>query len=201
MEGDGRLALAGRVLSALEHQPAVRHTFLRGSLVNGPVDRFSDIDIAVDVSGSDNGQFMLDVPSILGRWLDLEFHDFVPSLMPDAYVVNVYLRETPIFWNVDIECLASPHLTSVRTAPADKTLHLLKLWVLTAKYLLRGAPRAADDLARLAPRILGGQSGGAPAEQMSRMLEQLKGGLGDSHAQFLAQCDSACAEIAAMRVE
>lgn len=189
-------------MSILANHLAVRRTFLRGSLsAGGTPDRFSDIDIGVDVSGYDNGQFMLELPTMVGKELELEFFDFVPSLAPDAYVVNLYVKGAPIFWNVDIDCLATPYITTVQTVPVDETLHLLKLWVLTAKYLLRGVARAKDDLARLAPRILGSQAASVSttAEVMSLTLEHLKQTLDGSHAAFLAQCASACQEIATLR--
>lgn len=200
VESELRLQLANRIMSTLSNHSVVRRTFLRGSLgAGGMPDRFSDIDIGVDVSGHDNGRFMLELPLIVGEHLGLVFCDFVPSLAPDAYVVNLYVKGAPIFWNVDIDCLASPHITTVQTVPVDETLHLLKLWVLTAKCLLRGEARANGDLARLAPRILGSEAANVntSAEVMSFTLERLKQRLDGSHAAFLAQCASVCQEIAA----
>lgn len=51
MMEDTRKDLAQDIITAFGKHPIVRHAFLRGSLANGTADRYSDIDIGIDVSG------------------------------------------------------------------------------------------------------------------------------------------------------
>ena len=53
--------------------PDVKGVVLRGSITTTQTDRFSDIDIAADVSGLDNGTFAMDVMPMLKKEFDIEF--------------------------------------------------------------------------------------------------------------------------------
>ena len=66
---DARIEIAEQVIAFFKQQDLVKHAFLRGSLASKGGDQFSDIDIGVDVSGSDNGQFLLQVPALLATLL------------------------------------------------------------------------------------------------------------------------------------
>lgn len=50
------------VTAQLRCLPEVRNITLHGSLEIGHPDRYSDIDLKINVSGSDNGRFMLELP-------------------------------------------------------------------------------------------------------------------------------------------
>ena len=69
---DARIEIAEQVIAFFKQQDLVKHAFLRGSLASKGGDQFSDIDIGVDVSGSDNGQFLLQVPALLATLLPQE---------------------------------------------------------------------------------------------------------------------------------
>lgn len=56
---------ADELMDFLNTLPQVKSCSLYGSLTNGKADRFSDIDISVDVSGVNNGMFMKTLPSLL----------------------------------------------------------------------------------------------------------------------------------------
>lgn len=62
--------------------PIVNSCKLYGSLANNVEDELSDIDIKVDVSGYDNGKFMLEVPHLLKKELNIIYYDFAPVLFP-----------------------------------------------------------------------------------------------------------------------
>jgi len=66
---DARIEIAEQVIAFFKQQDLVKHAFLRGSLASKGGDQFSDIDIGVDVSGSDNGQFLLQGPALLATLL------------------------------------------------------------------------------------------------------------------------------------
>lgn len=148
-----------------------------------------------DPSGSDNGQFLLEVPSFLKQRFSVEFYDWVPSLLPDAYVVNFYFQDNPIFWNIDVQCLATPHIPSLTTVTLDPADHFLKLWVLNAKDYLRGNQKA--DIAKLAQRILKEKDLHMKTNRdlMKEMLKAIKGMATPSRYLFLAKCEDICQEM------
>ena len=70
--------------------PEVRSCDLYGSLSKGTFDDFSDIDIAIDVSGTDNGLFIAKLSELLSKEYDIVFCDYAPSLAPEKYIVSIY---------------------------------------------------------------------------------------------------------------
>ena len=194
---DPRKEIVEQVITFFEQQALVKHAFLRGSLASEGGDQFSDIDIGVDVSGWDNGQFLLQVPALLATTFPMAFHDWVPSLLPDAYVVNIYLRDLPLFWNIDIQCLATPHVPSLKTVSCDPADHFLKLWILNAKYYLRGNVEAKQSIRKLAQRILPGQNIGSQdaPELMGEILHTLKNMQSGKQAETLRKCEELCKQL------
>ena len=57
----------------LTNIPEVKSCSLYGSLSKGTYDEYSDIDIAIDVSGIDNGLFIMKLPELLARKYDIIF--------------------------------------------------------------------------------------------------------------------------------
>lgn len=188
---------AARAIQVLEREPEVNTAFLRGSYAAGTVDEYSDIDLGVDVSGYDNGRFALRLPEVLSCHFALEFHDWAPSLLPAAYVQTFYLRNLPVFWSIDIECVATPHVPSVKDVPVDEADHLLKLWVLNAKYYLRGQPESPESIRRFAARVAGGEAPDSTSSRrlMEGALRQLAQIADPSRAQFLAKCEDVLLRI------
>lgn len=188
---DGRDEWAARVIQVLEREPEVNTCFPRGSYATRTMDEYSDIDLGVDVSGYDNGRFALRLPEVLGRHFALEFHDWAPSLLPSAYVQTFYLRDLPVFWSIDIECVASPHVPSVKDVAVDEADHLLKLWVLNAKYLLRGRPESPESIRKFAARVMDGEVGEGISSRrlMEGVLRRLAQIAAPSRGPFLAKCE------------
>jgi len=189
---DDRLELAHCIVDAFEREPVVRFAVLQGSLATGTSDEYSDIDITVDVSGTDKGRFAASVPALLGRQLSVLFSDWAHSLLPDKYVRTCFLDGVPIFWNIDIECTATPHVSPpapITVAPDD---HLLKLWVLDAKYLLRGDPVAESRVRHLAAKILPpvDVATAEPGRLMRRVLDELVQRAPPSRTRFLSHCEA-----------
>ena len=197
---DARLAIAHRVLTALASERAVRRTALRGSLATGQTDEYSDIDVLVDVSGSDNGRFATRIPALLGRHVPVLFSDWAPSLLPETYVQTCFLDGAPIFWNVDVECMATPHVPSLTRVAVQPRDHGLKLWVLDAKHLLRGAATADPDIRRLAARLLPVAEATPPDLRllMRRVLDELSRSAPPAYAGFLRRCEEVQQRIDAL---
>lgn len=151
---DKRLETANTIIAVFQKHPKVRHAFLRGSLNKfGFADDYSDIDIGIDVSGFDNGDFAQQIPSLMQKNFDILFYDWSTSLFPKEYVLTFILKGFPVFWIVDIQCIATPHSPSINQVLTNEYHHLLKLWILNLKYYLRGNNGAEDDIRKLANKV------------------------------------------------
>lgn len=134
-----------RFLTAL---PAVRAVTPYGSFAAGQADGYSDIDLAVDVSGCDNGQFLLTLPDLLETFSPVLYTDFAPSLAPDKYILTAALFPEQPFLLVDISVTADPHFTTVTkemlAARNTQYSHTLKLFTANLKHFLRGVDCGGD---------------------------------------------------------
>jgi predicted nucleotidyltransferase len=100
-------------LNFLKALPEVKSCTLHGSLASNSSDEYSDIDLRVDVSGCDNGKFMLQLPDLLSKVFDIGYFAYAPKFVPDLYLITIFFVGSFIFHFVDIECLATPHFASV----------------------------------------------------------------------------------------
>lgn len=164
---------AHEVCEFLKTLPGVTGCQLYGSLSNGTFDEYSDIDVRVDVSGMDNGQFLLELPELFAAKFQVYFYDFAPSLAPEKYVVSLALDEERPYRLVDIHCVAEPHCASVtpevlkkKNNPYD---HLLKLFSVNLRHYLRGS-ECYDDIRKLYDRVFGEKEGEHSERQMLRAV-------------------------------
>ena len=74
---------ANEIITFLSEIPTVRKCRIYGSLATDTYDELSDIDIEIDVSGYDNGQFMLELVELLKGKFSIYYSDYAPSLIPD----------------------------------------------------------------------------------------------------------------------
>lgn len=166
-------AFAGEICAYLKTFPEVKQCGLYGSLQKGNSDRYSDIDIELDVTGNDNGKFLLKLPELLSKRYQLIFYDFAPSLAPEQYVVTVAIDQENPFMLVDISCTASKVCGTVskeelrrQNNPFD---HTLKLFTANLKHYIRGMD-CLDDIFKMFHRIF-------PKTEVSsdekRMLEDI----------------------------
>ena len=190
---DKRIQMAHRVMDLFRVQPEVKEVALRGSLTEGIPDRYSDIDICVDVSGSDNGRYVYRVIDLMRENLDLHFFDINCSEVPKYYVLNFYPRGVPVFWQVDVVCQAEPHCPSVSQAELraiqDPVAHLLKAWVCCFKHLVRDPERDETEIRRwLIPKFDIALDGVPALEKMKLMLDEIHRRSDDRHTEFIAGC-------------
>lgn len=193
------LKKAEALIELLKEHPTVRGVSLYGSLKEGTADGLSDIDLEVDVSGYDNGKFMLELVDWLGERMPVVYWDYAPSLMPERYVVSVAMDESNPFLVVDFCCVAKPHFRTVSPEQAreknDGFSHLLKLWTANLKHYARGRECRADIL-RMAEK-----AGIAEAETkkestlLLEMLSYLENNAPPSLARFMASCRRAFLEL------
>ena len=164
------ITLAQELKDLFGQRPEVRSVSLYGSIVKGKADSYSDIDIKLDVSGYDNGRFLLGVPKLLSEKYRVLFSDYAPSLAPEQYVVSCALSEENPFLIVDVNCAAEPHVASVAKADLknDPVIHVLKLWVANMKHFIRGQ-ECYRDICKMHRKSVGD---GLPVGQELLMLRQ-----------------------------
>jgi len=163
--------LAQRLCDFLAEQPEVKGCRLYGSLSTGTWDQYSDIDIEIDVSGTDNSLFLTHLPERISKAFPLVFFDYAPSLAPEKYVVTLAVDETNPFRMADIACTATPHCPTLNrqalsalNSPQD---HLLKLFSANLKHYLRGAD-CRREIEKMYVKALG------PAEPLLSQAQMLR---------------------------
>ena len=95
-----------------------------------------------------------------------------------------------------MDCVATPHWTSVTSVPVDPADHYLKLWVLAAKHYLRAAENAGREIERLARRVLVEPPEGGAATLMQAVLTRLAEVARAQRRDFVARCWPVCDDIA-----
>ena len=147
---------AEEIMAVLNDIPVVKKCTLYGSLAGDTYDELSDIDIEVDVSGYDNGQFMMELAELLKNRFNIYYSDHAPSLIPDKYIVSVAIDKENPFLIVDLCCCAEPHCTTVTKQQImkknDKYSHMLKLWTANLKHYVRGND-CYNDIVKMANKI------------------------------------------------
>jgi len=147
---------ANMIIAVLKEIPVVKKCDIYGSLATNTQDDLSDIDIEIDVSGYDNGQFMLELVELLEGKLSIYYSDYAPSLIPDKYIVSIAIDKNNPFLIVDLCCSAEPHCTTVTKQQVigknDKYTHMLKLWTANLKHYVRGC-ECYNDIVRMARKI------------------------------------------------
>jgi len=148
--------IAENIIALLNDMSEVKGCVLYGSLSEGTYDALSDIDINIDVSGSDNGQFMLALAERLSKSIPVYYSDYAPSLVPEKYIVSLAIDEEHPTRVVDLCCTAEPHCTTVSQQQVrglnDKFSHTLKLWTANWKHHVRGY-ECRGDILRMADKL------------------------------------------------
>ncbi|GGA60012.1 hypothetical protein GCM10008025_00050 [Ornithinibacillus halotolerans] len=187
---DQRIDEANKIIAFLNHHPAVQNSFLRGSLSNGNHDEFSDIDIGIDVTGSDNGEFAKELPSLISSNFNILFHDWSPSLLPEEYVITFVHKDFPIFWIIDVQVMATPHHPTLTEVQVNKYHHLLKLWILNLKYYLRGNEEADENIVKLAKRTFNKEVENTDVPYLlSQILKEIKENVEPALHTFIEKCE------------
>lgn len=175
------LEYAQEIIRYLYTLPNVKACRLYGSLAGNTFDAYSDIDIELDVSGADNGQYLLRLPALVGKHFPVVFYDYSPSLAPEKYVVSIATDSQNPFQIIDIACTARPHCKSVSAdtlrAQNDPYAHILKLFTANLKHFLRGKNVCAD-VQRMHQKIFGAPSLTDEKEMLEKTYKWLK-----THAQ------------------
>lgn len=181
---------AALLMETLHQIPGVKRCTLYGSLAENRDDRLSDIDIEVDVSGLDNGVFVLNLPELLKEKLQICYVDYAPSLAPEQYVVSLALDAQNPFLIADIRCSADPHSKSISrnelSSRNNPYTHILKLWTANLKHYARGND-CAGDIRRMAAK-LGIEQLETPEEMLEKVLVWLENNVPEHLGVFLTSC-------------
>ncbi len=139
---DRIVSLASELRDFLKTLPQVRRCTLYGSLSRGDYDLYSDIDIEADVSGTDNSDFVTQLPALFSKRYPVIFYDYAASLAPDLYIFTAAIDNGNPFRIIDVNCVATPHCPKRSkedmAAMCNKYDHVLKMFSVYLKQSLRG---------------------------------------------------------------
>lgn len=189
---------AGHMTDVLKTIRGVKACALYGSAADGTYDEMSDIDIEIDVSGSDNGLFILKLPHMLKKRMPVYYFDYAPSLAPEKYVVTMAVDENDPFRTVDVCAAADPHMTTVSkqllNERNDPVSHALKLWTANLKHFSRGAD-CRSDIEKMAKKLGLDPRQPSPAI-LAGALEWIEARAPEETAAFVASCRAAFERLA-----
>ena len=169
---------ANEIMSLLGDIPGVKKCTLYGSIAENTFDELSDIDIEIDVSGYDNGEFMLKITELVKGKLDIYYADYAPSLVPEKYIVSLAIDKNNPFLILDLCCTANPHCTTVTKEQVmgknDNYAHLIKLFTANLKHFIRGN-ECYEDILKMAKKITAeGAEDKGEAELLAETLQWLE---------------------------
>lgn len=190
---------AEEIITVLNNMPVVKGCTIYGSLSTNTHDALSDIDIEIDVSGHDNGQFIMDLNELLKDKITTFYSDYAPSLIPERYIVSIAIDEFNPFMVVDLCCTAKPHCTTVTKQQAreknDNITHLLKLWTANLKHYVRGSD-CHDDIVRMGQRLISDNLNSMDDKTILEVvLCWLESQVGDSLQTFVRSCRAKFKEL------
>jgi len=183
---------AEKIMEILNEMPEVKGCELYGSLCSGTYDELSDIDINIDVSGYDNGIFMLSLAERLGKTISVYYSDYAPSLVPEKYIVSVALDEDHPTLVADLCCAANTHCTTVTKQQVreqnDAFAHMLKLWTANWKHHVRNMD-CRGDILRMAEKIKIADAYAKSDEQiLEETLEWIEANCPEKMKRFVTSC-------------
>ncbi|MFJ5768712.1 hypothetical protein [Psychrobacillus sp. NPDC093180] len=185
---DERKIMAEKIIEFFNTCPKVKVATIRGSIFHEKTDEFSDIDLTIDVSSTDNAAFALQIPKMLESNFEIWFVDWATSLLPDEYVISIYLKNMSIFWNVDIACTATPHIETILSIQNDPIHHALKLWIMNLKYLNR-QDLSKQTIDSLVQKVIGDQMKGNSYQKMAAILKEIQKKSPVNLLPFLKECE------------
>ena len=179
----------------LKTLPQVQRCALSGSLCRGNFDKYSDIDIEIDVSGTDNGQFVMEIPDLLSNKFQVIYYDYAAGLAPDKYVVSIAIDEDNPFMLADICCCAAPHCTSVSKQDLNrinnKFDHILKLFTINLKHYIRGAD-CCKDIQKMYKKLFDDSVCLANEEMLGRVYRWIKENAEERHERYIKSYKRYC---------
>lgn len=110
-----------------------------GSLTDGRADRYSDIDLRVELRGISDRAFAEMVPELLRSIGPFVIEAWGPTALPDRFIRCLYFADFPLFWHVDVWCESDLHVDGLDLKSAFHWPQMFRVWVDELKKVLRGA--------------------------------------------------------------
>ena len=166
-----RTELAQRVAAVLRQGRHVVDVRSYGSLAGGRADRYSDVDLVVHVRGVSDREIALALPDLIEPVGPRLVDGWGIGFLPDTYIRTFYFIDYPLFWHVDIGCLADIHADGSDIKGTYHWPQIFKIWIDVVKDLLRREDRV-DYLAALIARWSDVSAvTGTPAQKLSHFLD------------------------------
>ncbi|SDC53693.1 hypothetical protein SAMN05428987_1687 [Paenibacillus sp. CF095] len=114
-----------------------------GSCVEQTSDAYSDVDLLLTIKDVTPDIALFEVTESVKAKFQPVWYDFANSLMPDKFLVSTFIGGDNPFAFYDVSILNSDkNLVYDKTQfENDQWIHLMKLWVMNFKYMLRDAPQ------------------------------------------------------------
>ncbi|WP_127541265.1 hypothetical protein [Paenibacillus illinoisensis] len=114
-----------------------------GSRVEQTSDAYSDVDLLLTIKDVTPDIALFEVTESVKAKFQPVWYDFANSLMPDKFLVSTFIGGDNPFAFYDVGILNSDkNLGYDKTQfENDKWIHLMKLWVMNFKYMMRNAPQ------------------------------------------------------------
>ena len=158
-------------------------------LATNTFDEMSDMEIEIDVSGYDNGKFMLELPDKLKK-IEVIYFDYSSDLVPDTYTVSIAVDEHNPFFIINLKCKAEPHCKTILkdNVKNNKYTHILKLWVDNLKrYYCE--QECSEDIRKLAQEInIKNAEKKEPIELLEKILIWLENNQTQKHQTYVNSC-------------
>ena len=131
--------IAKDVVQILSASGKFESIILDGSLKLDSWDEISDIDIVVEEKRRSTFENVMAALDEIRKQKEIVFYDWAKSLLPEKYLLSIYLKGIPVFWFVDIACYKDSRYRDIskEEIPQDYAEHLLKLWICNIKHEIR----------------------------------------------------------------
>lgn len=114
-----------------------------GSRVEQTSDAYSDVDLVLTIKDVTPNIALFEVTESVKARFQPAWYDFANSLMPDKFLVSTFIGGDNPFTFYDVGILNNDkNLVYDKTQfENDQWIHLMKLWVMNFKYMMRDAPQ------------------------------------------------------------
>ncbi len=114
-----------------------------GSLAEGTADRYSDIDIHLNLTEVSDRAFAEILPDILRPVGPPLIDGWGFGALPDLYIRTLFFDSYPLFWHVDIACESEHHIDGSDLQGTYHWPQIFKIWIDVLSNLLRGQDTTA----------------------------------------------------------
>ncbi|WP_025717156.1 hypothetical protein [Paenibacillus sp. 1-18] len=114
-----------------------------GSRVEQTSDAYSDVDLLLTIKDITPHIALYEVTESVKAKFQPAWYDFANSLLPDKFLVSTFIGGDNPFTFYDIGILNSDKnlVYDKKLFENDQWIHLMKLWVMNFKYMMRDAPQ------------------------------------------------------------